>query len=285
MRRKLGRTGVDVFAIGFGAMSLSIQDRPDQERAVRTIEAALEAGIDLIDTADVYCLGEDDVGHNERLIGRALAALGVGRRVHVATKGGLRRPHGAWTRDGDPDHLRRACEESLRALGVQSVFLYQLHAVDPKVRFEDSVGALARLREEGKIQHVGLSNVDERQLEAAMRIVPIQSVQNRANVLVRADFETGMVRACEAHGVTFIAYSPVGGGRGHVRLAQQPLLTELAAKYEASPHRIALAWLLAKGENVVPIPGARRPESIRDSARAVEVQLHPDDVQRLDAMG
>jgi aryl-alcohol dehydrogenase-like predicted oxidoreductase len=284
MRRKLGRTGVEIFAVGLGGMSMSIQGRPDEPRSLATISAALDAGVEFIDTADVYCLDENDIGHNERLIGKALAAR-RSANVYVATKGGLRRPNGAWTRDGRPEHLRAACEHSLRALGMERIFLYQLHAPDPNVPFHESVGALARLREEGKIQHVGLSNVDERQLETAQKIVRIESVQNRANVLVRADFETGMVRACAAHGVTFLAYSPVGGGRGHVRLAQEPLLIELAAKYQTSPYCIALAWLLARGDNVVPIPGASRPESIRDSVRAVNVELHPDDVRRLDGMG
>jgi aryl-alcohol dehydrogenase-like predicted oxidoreductase len=284
MRRNLGRTGVEIFAVGLGGMSMSIQGRPDEPRSLATISAALDAGVEFIDTADVYCLDENDIGHNERLIGKALAARHSGN-AYVATKGGLRRPNGAWTRDGRPEHLRAACEHSLRALGVERIFLYQLHAPDPNVPFHESIGALARLREEGKIQHVGLSNVDERQLETAQKIVRIESVQNRANVLVRADFETGMVRACAVQGVTFLAYSPVGGGRGHVRLAQEPLLIELAAKYQTSPYCIALAWLLAKGDNVVPIPGASRPESIRDSVRAVSVELHPDDVRRLDGMG
>ena len=285
MRRKLGRTDVDIFAVALGGMSMSIQGRPEERRSLETIAAALDAGVDLIDTADVYCLDDEDIGHNERLIGKVLAARGRPANVYVATKGGLRRPSGAWTRDGRPEHLRAACERSLRALGVEAIFLYQLHAPDPNVPFEDSVGALARLREEGKIRYVGLSNVDESQLEIAQKIVPIQSVQNRANVLVRADFETGMVRACESQGVTFLAYSPVGGGRGHVRLAQERLLMELASRYDTSPYCIALAWLLAKGDNVVPIPGASRPESIRDSVKAVNVELHADDVRRLDGMG
>jgi aryl-alcohol dehydrogenase-like predicted oxidoreductase len=285
MRRELGRTGVEIFAIGLGGMSMSIQGRPDERQSLETIAAALDAGVDFIDTADVYCLDEDDIGHNERLIGKALAARGRPPNVYVATKGGLRRPNGAWTRNGRPEHLRAACEQSLRALGVETIFLYQLHAPDPHVPFEDSVGALAELRKQGKIRHVGLSNVDESQMESAQKIVPIESVQNRANVLVRADFETGMVRACETKGVTFLAYSPVGGGRGHVRMAQQPLLAELAARYEASPYCIALAWLLAKGENVVPILGASRPASIRDSVKAVKVELQADDVRRLDGMG
>ena len=284
MRRSVGRTGVEIFAVGLGGMSMSIQGRPDEQRSLATLHAALDAGVDFIDTADVYCLDDSDLGHNERLIGKALAARGRPGNVHVATKGGMRRPNGAWTRDGRPEHLRAACERSLRALGVERIFLYQLHAPDPNVPFEDSVGALARLREEGKIQHVGLSNVDERQLAIAQKIVRIESVQNRANVLVRADFETGMVRACAAQGVTFLAYSPVGGGRGHVRLAQQPLLTELARRYQTSPYCIALAWLLAKGENVVPIPGASRPESILDSVKAVNVELQAQDVRLLDGM-
>src|SRR5580693_4056517 len=168
--RPLGSSGLTVGAVGLGGMYLSIRDRPSEDDAVRTIHAALDAGITLIDTADVYCLDQRDIGHNERLIARALRDR-AHEDVVVATKGGLERPNGAWTRNARPAHLRRACEASLAALGVDRIAVYQLHAPDPAVPLEDSVGELARLRAEGKIAHVGLSNVSATEIEVARRIV------------------------------------------------------------------------------------------------------------------
>ena len=159
--RPLGSSGLTVGAVGLGGMYLSIRERPSEEDAIRTIHASLDAGITLIDTADVYCLDQRDIGHNERLIARALRDRAHGGVV-VATKGGLERPNGAWTRNARPAHLREACERSLEALGVQRIDVYQLHAPDPRVPFADSVGELAKLRSEGKIAHVALSNVSVR---------------------------------------------------------------------------------------------------------------------------
>ena len=158
--RELFRGGPRVFPLGLGGMPLSITGRPSEEQAVRTIHAALDAGMDLIDTADVYCLDDADMGHNERLIARALRQWKGGRNVLVATKGGLRRPKGEWTRDASHQRMRSACEASLKALGVGTIDLYQLHAPDEKVRFEDTLGALADLRKAGKVRLVGLSNVN-----------------------------------------------------------------------------------------------------------------------------
>ncbi|HEX3344013.1 MAG TPA: aldo/keto reductase, partial [Polyangiaceae bacterium] len=146
--RSLGSSGLTVSAVGLGGMYLSIHDRPSEDDAVRTVHAALDAGITLIDTADVYCLDHRDIGHNERLIARALREK-PGARVVVATKGGLERPNGAWTRNARPGHLRAACERSLKALGVARIDVYQLHAPDPAVPLADSVGELAKLRTEG----------------------------------------------------------------------------------------------------------------------------------------
>src|SRR5215472_9042190 len=177
--RPLGAQGPRVSAIGIGCMYMSIDGRPSEADAMRALHAAFDAGVTFLDTADVYCLSDDDLGHNERLIRKALE--GRTEKVVVATKGGLRRPRGAWTRDASPAHLREACEKSLHALGVSSIEVYQLHAPDRRVPFADSVGTLARLREEGKVAHVGLSNVNVPEIESARRIVPIVSVQNRWN--------------------------------------------------------------------------------------------------------
>ncbi len=284
MQREIDRSGLKVTAIGLGAMPLSIAGRPDAEQALRVIEAFVDAGGDFIDTANVYCLDDGDIGHNERLIHDALTRLGRRDDVLVATKGGLRRPRGDWTVDGRPEFVHASCEASLAALGTEVLDLYQLHAVDPGVDFLDTLGVLITLKAEGKIRHLGLSNVDTGQLETALRHTPVASVQNRCNPLSQGDFANGLVDLCRARGVTYIAYSPVGGHFGHKRLADQPMLIELAARYACSPERIALAWLLHKGDHILPIPGASKPASILDSLKAMDLVLDPSDVVAIDRL-
>ncbi len=232
----------------------------------------------LIDTADVYCLGEEDIGHNERLVRRALEVW-RGPRPIVATKGGMARPKGAWTRDGSPAKLKEACERSLIALGVSAIDLYQLHTPDPKERFESQVEALAELKQAGKVKHVGLSNVSVDELERARKIVPIVSVQNRTNVFDKRGFTEGMIAHCEAHQIAFMAYCPVGGG-GWERTAigSHAVLNEIGARMNATPYQIALAWLLAKSPITIPIPGASKIASAKSSAAAMALKLTPDDV-------
>jgi aryl-alcohol dehydrogenase-like predicted oxidoreductase len=262
-------------------MYMSIQGRPEEGQAIRTIHAALDAGVTLIDTADVYCHDDRDIGHNERLIAKALA--GRGAKVTVATKGGLRRPDGDWTRDARPERLAAACEASLKALGVAAVDLYQLHAPDPAVPFVESVGAIARLREQGKVVRVGLSNVSAEELAEARRIVPIASVQNRWNPGSRGPERDGVLAACTAAGIAFLPYSPFGGAGGASRLGDQPRLAAEAARRGVSTHRLVLAWMLAKSPVVIPIPGARREASTRDSAAAADMELTAADVAAVEA--
>ena len=284
-QRQLGPGGPMVGEIGLGGMYLSIQvggaatdsgGRPDEAQAIRAIHAALDAGVTLIDTADVYCIDDADLGHNERLIAKALR--GRPEKVLVATKGGLERPRGAWTRNAKPDHLARACEASLRALGVESVDLYQLHAPDPSVPFADSVGALARLRDAGKVRLVGLSNVSVGEIDEAQRIVPIASVQNRWNPSHRNPERDGVLARCERDGIAFLPYSPFGGASGARGFAGVGRLAAEAERRGVSPHRLVLAWMLAKSPVAIPIPGVRRAESIADSAAASGLVLGPDDV-------
>jgi aryl-alcohol dehydrogenase-like predicted oxidoreductase len=266
-------------------MYLSISDRPTEVDAVRTVHAAIDAGVTLLDTADVYCLDHRDIGHSERLIARALREK-KGASVVVATKGGLERPNGAWTRNGRPDHLRRACEASLVALGVARIDVYQLHAPDPSVPLGDSVGELARLRTEGKIAHVALSNVNVREIDEARRIAPIVSVQNRWSPSHRAPETDGVLAHCTKHGIAFLPYSPFGGASGAKRLARTGQLASEAKRQGMSPHRLVLAWMLAKSPAVVAIPGVRRVESIVDSAAAAAVELTPGEVAAVeDAFG
>lgn len=283
-KRELNSTGLRFKAIGLGAMPLSISGRPDEAQAFAVIEAFIAGGGDFIDTANVYCLDDDDIGHNERLIQQALSQLGISERVMVATKGGLRRPGGAWIVDGDPNGLRLSCERSLQALKTDCIGLYQLHAVDPKLDFRHSLEALIKLQEEGKIRYIGLSNVSPAQLEQALSLALIASVQNRCNLFDKRDFRNGLIDFCQARRITYIPYSPVGGGHGHIRLAQEPLLLQLAAQYEATPQRIALAWLLHKGQHILPIPGASKVASIRDSLQATHLTLSPEDIAAMDQL-
>jgi aryl-alcohol dehydrogenase-like predicted oxidoreductase len=283
MRRSIGNTGKSVNPIGLGGMPLSIQGRPDERTALAVIEAFVAGGGDFIDTAISYCLDNRDLGHNERLIAQALATNGRSDVV-VATKGGLTRPDGRWDVDCTPRWLRRCCEQSARDLGAP-IDLYYLHAVDPDVPLADSVGELVRLRDEGKIAAIGLSNVDASELDEALRITPIAAVQNRCNLHHRRDIDSGLVERCRQLGVAYVPYSPVGGGYGHRRLAKDPTLVRLAAKHSTSPYAVALAWLLAKGPHVLPIPGASKIASVESSLGAARLTLDSADSAALDEVG
>lgn len=270
----LGPGAPAVSAVGYGGMHLSITDRPSEAEAVRVIHAALDAGMTLIDTADAYCLDAGEVGHNERLIARALREWpGPRERILVATKGGIVRGGGRWTPNGRPDHLRQACEASLKALGVDRIALYQFHAPDAAVPFEESVGALADLRREGKVQWIGLSNVSVAQIERAGRLVPITTVQNRLNPFFREALSDGVVQHCASHGIGFLAYSPTGGGRLTKKLPSHPVLASLARELAVSPHAVCLAWVMAQGKTVIAIPSARTAEHAADSAGAADLIL------------
>jgi aryl-alcohol dehydrogenase-like predicted oxidoreductase len=284
MARTTRLAGWEVFPVGLGGMPLSIQGRPDETRAVAVIKAFIDGGGNFIDTANAYCLDNRDMGHNEALIDRALRKLGVRDRIVVATKGGLTRPNGAWEVDGRPEWLRASCEKSLRDLGVECIDLYQLHAVDPKVPFAETLDELARLKAEGKIRHVGLSNIIPMQLDVALMHLPVVSVQNRCSPLHKRDFATGMVQLCADRGVTFIPHSPVGGHFGHARLAKNPVLREIAGRHGVSAHAVAIAWLLAKGPHILPIPGASRVASIEDSLGAVRIGLTASEIAALDQL-
>jgi aryl-alcohol dehydrogenase-like predicted oxidoreductase len=230
-----------------------------------------------------YCLDNDDLGHNERLIAKALTALGR-TDVVVATKGGLTRPNGRWEVDGDPKWLRQNCEQSVRDLGGP-IPLYYLHAVDASVPFADSLGELVRLKDEGKVSSIGLSNVSAQQLDEGLAMTPIAAVQNRCNLFERRDFDSGLVEHCRAKGVGYVPYSPVGGHFGHRRLAGDPTVARIAAKHATSPYVVALAWLLGSADHIVPIPGASKPASARSSLTAANLTLDSADRTELDALG
>ncbi|MBA3658382.1 MAG: aldo/keto reductase [Gemmatimonadales bacterium] len=264
-------------------MHLSIQERPSEREGITVIHAALDAGMTLMDTANVYCLDEHEIGHNERLIARALIERGgAAGDVLVATKGGVARPEGRWEPDGRPARLRAACDASLGALGVDRIALYQLHTPDARVPFEESVGALAELRAEGKIDLVGLSNVSAEQIRAAERIVPIASVQNRLSPFFREALSGGVVQYCTDHGIAFLAYSPTGGGRLTRKLPSHPVAARIAGRLGVSAHAVVLAWVLAQSPAVIVIPSARRVEHAVDSASAATLALADADLAAID---
>ena len=278
--RRLG--GLRASAIGLGEMPMSLAGRPDEARSVRTIHAALDAGVTLIDTADAYCRDGSEFGHGKRLVRKALAAWsGDPDRVLVATKGGHTRPGREWGLDGRPEYLRQACEASLRALGVEAVGLYQFHRPDPKVPFAESVGALAELQAAGKVRMVGLSNVSVDQIRQARQLVQVASVQNEFSPRFRRS--EGELAWCAEQRIAFLPWSPLGGmGRGRDLGGRHKAFAEVAEAHGVSPQQVALAWELAKAPVVIPIPGSSRPETILDSAAAASLRLTAAELAHLD---
>jgi aryl-alcohol dehydrogenase-like predicted oxidoreductase len=275
---------LQVSAIGLGGMPMSIEGRPDEQRSVATIHAALDEGVTLIDTADAYHLHANEVGHNESLIAGALASYGSDTsHVLIATKGGHLRPgDGRWTLDGSPKHLREACLASIKRLGVEAIGLYQFHRPDPRVPYEESVGAIRDLLDEGLIRMAGISNANPERIRLANDILGgrLVSVQNEYSPSFRTSEPE--LRVCDELGIAFLPWSPFGGSGAAGRLGTlHPEFAEVGAAHGVSPHQACLAWMLAKSPVVVPIPGASRPESIRDSVRAAELALTEEELNRL----
>ncbi|MDT6987652.1 aldo/keto reductase [Streptomyces lusitanus] len=281
--RRIGE--VEVSAIGLGGMPMSIEGRPDESRSLATLHAALDAGVTLIDTADSYHRDAGEVGHNESLIAKALSTHERGGDVLVATKGGHLRPgDGSWTLDGSPEHLKRACEASLRRLGVEAIGLYQFHRPDPRVPYAESVGAVRDLLDEGKIRMAGISNANPEQIRQAQEILGgrLVSVQNQFSPAFRSSEPE--LELCDELGVAFLPWSPFGGisRAGELGSSYAPF-ARVAQAHGVSAHQVCLAWMLAKSPVVVPIPGASRPESIQDSVRAADLVLSAEEIAELDA--
>jgi aryl-alcohol dehydrogenase-like predicted oxidoreductase len=275
-----------VSAIGLGGMPMSIEGRPDEARSIATVHAALDAGITLIDTADAYHLTAADVGHNELLIAKALRLAGVSTDdVLVATKGGHRRPgDGSWYTQGDPAYLKAACEASLQRLDIEAIGLYQFHRPDPSVAYEDSIGAIRDLLDEGKILMAGISNANPEQIRSANQVLDgrLVSVQNQFSPRFRSSEPE--LELCATLGIAFLPWSPLGGSSRAGELgSRHAAFGELATRRGVSPQQVALAWMLAKAPVVIPIPGASRPGSVQDSAKAADLVLTEDELAALDA--
>jgi len=264
-------------------MRLSTEPERDEGRAVAVLHAAFDAGITLLDTADAYCWDDSERGHNERLIARALATWSGDRsRVRIATKGGLTRPNGRWEANGRASYLTAACDHSRRALDVNRIDLYQLHAPDPRTPLATSVRALAALKRDGLIESIGLCNVTVGQIEEARRIAEIDAIQVELSLWRDDHFLSGVVDYCIAHRLRLLAYRPVGGPSHRARTNADPTLVRIAARHGATPHEIALAWLMDLADVITPLPGATRVETAQSIVRAQSIALSDDDRDELD---
>lgn len=301
-QRSLGKHGLKVSALGLGCMSMTpLYDTPDPEEAVRTIHAALDGGVTMIDTADAY-----NDGKNEELVGRALA----GRREEavLATKfGNIRLPDGTRTVNGRPDYVAEACEKSLKRLGVEVIDLFYLHRVDPAVPVEDTVGAMAQLVRDGKVRYLGLSEAGAGTIARAQATHPIAALQTEYSLATR-DVEAEILPTCRKHGIGFVAYAPLSRGllTGRYKaqsdlvesdrrndmprfksgtidrnVARMAPLAEIAASRGCSQAAVALAWLLAQGDDVVPLPGCSRRATLQDSLSALDVALTAEELASL----
>jgi aryl-alcohol dehydrogenase-like predicted oxidoreductase len=264
-----------VHRMGFGAMRITgpgiMGDPPDLDQARATLRRVTELGVNFIDTADSY--GPEV---SERLIADALYPYPDD--LVIATKGGLVRPGpGRWDADGRPEHLRAACEGSLRRLRLDRIPLYQFHRPDPQVPLAESLGALVQLKDEGKIRHIGISNVTEEQLRQAQRITPVVSVQNRYNATDRSS--EAVLEVCELEQIAFLPWAPIQQADAN------PAVDEAAKRHDASPRQIVLAWLLARSPQVLPIPGTGSPGHAEANIAAASIELSPDEVDAISGAG
>ena len=259
--------------IGLGCMRLTA----DEQVALDTVEAAVAAGITVFDTAHAYRPDGAALGDNERLVARALRAAGRHRGARIITKGGMTRPGGAWVPDGRAKALAADCEASLEALGGLPIDLYLIHAPDPRTPWRTSVRALARLAEHGLVRRVGLANVSRAQLDEALEHAPIAAVQIPLSPFDDRALRGGVVARCADHALTVIAHSPLGGPARAGRLGRRDELARIAERHAATPAEVALAWLLGLSPAVIPIPGARRPETARSAASAARLELSGED--------
>jgi len=303
-KRKIGNSNLLVSPIGLGTMGMSeFYGETDEQQSINTIHKAIELGIDFFDTADMY-----GYGHNEMLLGKALK--GRFGKVTLATKfANMRGPNGEFLGiNGRPEYVKQACEASLKRLGIDTIDLYYYHRVDPNVPIEDTVGAMARLVEEGKVRYLGLSEVKGETLKRAYAVHPISAVQSEYSIWTR-DNEAANLKECRELGVTTVAYSPLGRGiltgrfstfddpkdfRSHMPRMQEEnfksnkkiieAVEEIAASKKAKASQIALAWLLAKGKDIIPIPGTKHEKYLAENLGALEIELTAGEISDLDKL-
>lgn len=269
--------------IGLGAMPLSLINRPSERDAIAIISKFLETGGNFIDTADVYGLDDEDRGHNEKLIAKSIKKFGQNNNLLIASKGGASRPGGGWALGGGhPDKLRRACEQSLKNLEIEAHQLYYLHGPDPKIPLADSLGELIKLKEEGKIQHIGIANVDLSELQLAAQLTTIAAVQNRCNLFCKGDFNNGLIGFCYTNKIAYVSYCPLGGWSDHHKLSQHQAFQPFIKKYGISTYVLSIAWLLNKADHIIPIPGINEKQQIEINQEAVHLALSSEDLQNMD---
>ncbi|OGQ21350.1 MAG: aldo/keto reductase [Deltaproteobacteria bacterium RIFCSPLOWO2_02_FULL_44_10] len=281
---KLGNTEIAISRIGLGAMPLSLANRPSEEQAISVIHRALQLGVTLIDTADSYCKDENDKHHNEILIAKALSTYrGNTDDIIVATKGGLMRPSGDWTVNGNPDHLRKTINESYEALGgTHPIPLWQWHAPDDRYPIRQSLKPVKEAVDQKLIRFVGLSNVSVDEIKQAQTMFPIVSIQNQYNPWCRNPERDGVLQYCEDQKLTFLPWSPLGGSRRVKLIGNFKELAKVARERDASPHCLVLAWLMAKSPCIVPIPGATRIQSLEDSLAAEKINLSASEISAIE---
>lgn len=284
--RRIG--SLTVSALGLGAMPLSMGrgEPAPHDRAMATIHAALDAGVTLLDTADIYAPTWDTMGHNEKLVGEALSSWGGDRStVSIATKGGITRSADGGGRDGSAAYLRSALEKSLTDLGVDSVELYYWHRPDRSIRYAEAVEALAAFQQEGLIREVGISNANTEEIDVALEVLGEGGLAAVQNEFSPTFFHTSRreLEHCAEHGIAFVPWSPLGGtGGGAAAVGERfPQIQRISESHGVSPQQVVLAWELSLGEHVIPIPGASRPESITDSAQAMTLELGAEDLEEM----
>jgi aryl-alcohol dehydrogenase-like predicted oxidoreductase len=263
---------------------------PEESQAIATIHAALDSGVTLIDTADIYAPSWDTMGHNETLVGKAVKSYGGSvDDLVIATKGGITRSEGEkWGRNGSLDYLRSAVEKSLRALQVETIDLYQWHRPDRSMIYAEAIANFKTLQDEGKIKSIGISNANVEEIQIAIDVLGeggLVSVQNEFSPKFRCSEKE--LEFCGERGIAFLPWSPLGGTGGGGRNVGDRFAAfgEIAADHGVSPQQVVLAWELSLSDTVIPIPGARRPESIIDSAKAADLQLSSEELQRCGATG
>lgn len=281
---QLGNTGVSISAIGLGGMPMSLSSRPPETQSIEVIHRALDLGVTLIDTADSYCKDESDKHHNERLIAKALTEYqGDRSKIVVATKGGLMRPNGDWTRNGNPEHLRETIRTSFEALGGNKpIDIWQYHAPDPNYSIEESLKPAKEAVESGLIRFVGVSNFSVEQIKRARDVVDLVSVQNQYNPWHRQSENDGVLEYCQQENLTFLPWSPLGGSRRVSSLEDIGAIASVAKAKGISVYAIVLAWVRTKSPCIVPIPGASKVSSIEDSVKSVEIKLSKEEVEQID---